>query len=130
MEIVTTSSMVTHEDHCREVVELDRSILLAAIIENANLLGSYIKRPMVPPNEQRFKVFRIQTELMVSMAKNNEDFFGDLSYLMFHSKLLDVFLFPIGRSRRLKLLAVALKRPYDHDLIARKILAKISKLKE
>ena len=122
--------MVSPEDQCREFVELDKSILLAAIIENANLLGSHIKKPMVLPNEQRFKVFRIQTELMVSMAKNNEDFFGDLSYLMFHSKLLDVFLFPIGRTRRLKLLAVALKRPYDHDQTARKILAKLSKLKD
>lgn len=112
-------------EHCREIVELDKSILLAAIIENATLLGSYFKKPMVPPNEERFKVLRVQTELMVSMAKNNEDFFGELSYLMFHSKLLDVFLFPIGRSRKLKLLAVALKRPYDHDEIARKILARL-----
>ncbi|HKU48832.1 MAG TPA: hypothetical protein VJP79_02680 [Nitrososphaera sp.] len=111
-------------------MELDKSILLAAIIENANLLGSYFKKPMVPPNEQRFKVLRIQTELMVSMAKHNEDFFGELSYLMFHSSLLDIFLFPIGRARKLKLLAAAVKRPYNHDLIAKKILNKISKMKD
>jgi hypothetical protein len=117
-------------EHCKDIVELDRSILLVAIIENANLLGSYFKKPMVPPNEQRFKVLRIQTELMVSMAKNNEDFFGELSYLMFHSKLLDVFLFPVGKSRKLKLVAVAVKRPYDHDQIAKKILGKLSRLKD
>jgi hypothetical protein len=29
---------------------------------------------MAPPNEQKFKVLRIQTELMVSMARNYEDF--------------------------------------------------------
>lgn len=117
-------------EHCREIVGLDKSILFAAIVENANLLGSYFKKPMVPPNEERFKVLRVQTELMVSMAKNNEDFFGELSYLMFHSKLLDVFLFPIGKSRKLKLLAVALKRPYDHDLIVEKIIGRMSKLQE
>ena len=115
-------------DQCREIVELDKSILLAAVIENANLLGSYFRKPMVPPNEQRFKVLRIQTELMLSMAKHNEDFFGELSYLMFHSKLLDVFLFPVGKSRRLKLLAAAVKRPYDHEQIAKKILGKISRM--
>ena len=117
-------------EHCKDIVELDKSILLAAVIENGNLLGSYFKKPMVPPNEQKFKVLRIQTELMVSMAKNNEDFFGELSYLMFHSRLLDVFLFPIGKSRKLKLLAAAVKRPYDHDQIAKKILVKVSKMKE
>ena len=117
-------------EHCKDIVELDKSILLAAVIENANLLGSYFKKPMVPPNEQKFKVLRIQTELMVSMAKNNEDFFGELSYLMFHSRLLDVFLFPIGKSRKLRLLAAAVKRPYDHDQIAKKILVKVSKMKE
>jgi hypothetical protein len=117
-------------DHCRDIVELDKSILLAAVIENANLLGSYFRKPMVPPNEHRFKVLRIQTELMLSMAKHNEDFFGELSYLMFHSKLLDVFLFPVGKSRKLKLLAAAVKRPYDHEQIARKILGRISRMKE
>jgi hypothetical protein len=117
-------------EQCRDIVELDKSILLAAVIENANLLGSYFKKPMVPPNEQRFKVLRIQTELMLSMAKHNEDFFGELSYLMFHSKLLDVFLFPVGKSRKLKLLAAAVKRPYDHDLIAKKILGRVSRMKD
>ncbi len=47
---------------------------MAAIIGNANLLSTHIKKPMAPPNEQKFKVLRIQTELMVSMARNNEDF--------------------------------------------------------
>ena len=115
---------------CKDIVELDKSVLLAAVIENANLLGSHFKKPMVPPNEERFKVLRIQTELMLSMAKNNEDFFGELSYLMFHSKLLDVFLFPVGKSRKLRLLAAAVKRPYDHDQIAKKILGRISKMKD
>ena len=84
---------------------------------------------MVPPNEHRFKVLRIQTELMLSMAKNNEDFFGELSYLMFHSQLLDMFLFPLGKGRKLKLLAVAVKRPYEHDQIARKVLGRLSKIR-
>ncbi|MGI0025654.1 MAG: hypothetical protein ACREA4_11000 [Nitrososphaera sp.] len=117
-------------EHCKDIVQLHKSILLAAIIENANLLGSYFRRPMVPPNEQRFKVLRIQTELMVSMAKNNEDFFGELEYLMFHSKLLDVFLFPLGRGRSLKILTVAVKRPYDHQEIAKLIRSRANKIKD
>jgi hypothetical protein len=42
---------------------------------------------MAPPNEHPFKFPRIQTELIVSMVKNNEDFFSELGYLMFHSRL-------------------------------------------
>ena len=108
-------------EDCKKIGELDNSILLVAIIENAALLGSHFKKPMVLPNEQKFKVLRIQSELMVSMAKNNEDFFGELGYLMFHSKLLDMFLFPL-KGRNTRILAVAVKRPYDHDSIAEKIL--------
>lgn len=63
-----------HAEQCKEISSLDDSILMAAIIGNANLLGTHIKKPMAPPNEQKFKVLRIQTKLMVSMARNNEDF--------------------------------------------------------
>lgn len=109
---------------------LDDNILLAAIIENANLLGVYSKKPMAPPNEQRFKVLRIQAELMISMAKNNEDFFGELGYLMFHSRYLDMFLFPLGKNRKLRLVAVAVKQPYDHEDIVDRVMMQISKMKD
>lgn len=107
---------------------LDDNILLAAIIENANLLGVYSKKPMAPPNEQCFKVLRIQAELMISMAKNNEDFFGELGYLMFHSRHLDMFLFPLGKSRKLRVMAVAVKQPYDHEDIVDRVMMQISKI--
>lgn len=117
--------MLEFEKLCREICELDRSILFAAAIEDAELLCSHFKKPMAPPNERRFRVLRIQTELMLSMAMENEDFFGDVSYLMFHSKLLDVFLFPLGKGRKRRILAVGLKRPYSHDVVADKILSEI-----
>lgn len=113
--------MMEGTDQCRKVCMLDDRILLVAIIENASLLGMYSKKPMAPPNERRFKVLRIQTELMVSMAKNNEDFFGELGYLMFHSRHLDMFLFPMSRGRKLRIMAVAAKQPYDHEDIVEKI---------
>ena len=58
----------------QEISSLDDSILMATITENANLLDTHIKKPMASPNEQKFKVLRIRTELMVSMARNYEDF--------------------------------------------------------
>lgn len=117
-------------EHCKELCTLDDNILLAAIIENANLLGVYSKKPMAPPNEQRFKVLRIQAELMISMAKNNEDYFGELGYLMFHSMHLDMFLFPMGKSRKLRVVAVAVKQPYDHEDIVDRIMMQLSKIKD
>lgn len=117
-------------EQCREVCLLDDNILLAAIIENANLLGVHSKKPMAPPNEHRFKVLRIQTELMISMAKNNEDFFGELGYLMFHSRHLDMFLFPMSRGRKLKIMAVAVKQPYDHEDIVDRVMMHMSKMKD
>jgi hypothetical protein len=117
-------------EYCKELCMLDDSILLAAIIENANLLGVYSKKPMAPPNEQRFKVLRIQAELMVSMAKNNEDFFGELGYLMFHSRHLDMFLFPTGKSRKLRVVAVAVKEPYDHEDIVDRVMMQMAKMKD
>lgn len=117
-------------EQCREVCLLDSNVLLAAVIENANLLGMHFKKPMAPPNEQRFKVLRIQAELMVSMAKNNEDFFGELGYLMFHSRHLDMFLFPMNKGRKLKIMAVAVKQPYDHKEIVDKVMGHLSKMKD
>jgi hypothetical protein len=117
-------------EQCREVCLLDNNILLAAVIENANLLGIHFKKPMAPPNEQRFKVLRIQTELMVSMAKNNEDFFGELGYLMFHSRHLDMFLFPMSKGRKLRIMAVAVKQPYDHEDIVDKVMSHLNRIKD
>ena len=117
-------------DQCKELCMLDENILLAAIIENANLLGVYSKKPMAPPNEQRFKVLRVQAELMVSMAKNNEDYFGEFGYLMFHSKHLDMFLFPAGKSRKLRIVTVAVKQPYDHEGIVESVMAYVAKMKD
>lgn len=108
------------------MVELDDSIQMASISENADTLGSYRRRSMAPPAEKNSKVMRIQAELMVSMAKNHEEFFGDLGYVMIRSKHLDVFLFPLGsRGHKIRILAVTVKPPYDHDAIAEKILAQI-----
>ncbi|HEX2013685.1 MAG TPA: hypothetical protein VLA68_00520 [Nitrososphaera sp.] len=117
-------------ENCKDIVQLHNSILLAAIIEKTNLLGAYFRKPMVPPNEERFKLLRIQTVLMVSMASNNQDYFGELGYVMFHSKLLDVFLFPLGKSRKLRVLAVAVKRPYDHEMIAKKVLSHVTRIRD
>ena len=117
-------------EQCRELCLLDDNILLAAIIENANLLGVFSKKPMAPPNEQRFKVLRVQAELMVSMAKNNEDYFGEFGYLMFHSRHLDMFLFPVGKSRKLRVMAVAIKQPYDHENIVNKVAMHVSNMKD
>jgi hypothetical protein len=118
------------QEQCRELCLLDDNILLAAIIENANLLGVHSKKPMASPNEHRFKVLRIQTELMVSTAKNNEDFFGELGYLMFHSRHLDMFLFPMSKGRKLKILAVAVKQPYIHEDIVDRIMMQMAKMKD
>jgi hypothetical protein len=117
-------------EQCREVSLLDNKILLVAIIENANLLGVHSKKPMAPPNEHRFKVLRIQIELMVSMAKNNEDFFGELGYMMFHSRHLDMFLFPMSKGRKLRIMAVAVKQPYDHMEIVVKVMSHLSRMKD
>ncbi len=103
---------------------------MTAIIKNANLLGVYSKKPMALPNEQRFKVLRIQTELMVSMANNNEDFFGELGYLMFNSRHLEMFLFTTGKSRRLRVGAVTVKEPYDHEDIVDRVMMRMAKMKD
>ena len=89
-----------------------------------------LKKPMAPPNEHRFKVLRIQTELMISMAKNKEDFFGELGYLMFHSRHLDMFLFSMNRSRKLRIMAVAVKEPYIHEDTMDRIMMHISRMKD
>lgn len=49
---------------------------------------------------------------------------------MFHSKHLNMFLFPISKGRKARLLVVIAKRPYDHDELTKKVLNHTSKPKE
>jgi hypothetical protein len=41
-----------------------------------------------------------------------------------------VFLFPISKGRKTRLLVVSAKRPYDHNELTKKVLNYSSKLKE
>jgi hypothetical protein len=50
---------------------------------------------------------------------------------MFHSKHRTcVFLFPISKGRKTRLLVVSAKRPYDHNELTKKVLNYSCKLKE
>jgi hypothetical protein len=49
---------------------------------------------------------------------------------MFHSRHLDIFLFPMSRGRKLRIMAVAVKQPYDHEDIVDRIMMRISKMKD
>jgi len=118
------------QEPCKKLYLLDDNILLAAIIENANLLRVYSRKPMASPNDQRFKVLRVQTELMISMAKNNEDFFGERGYVIFHSRYLEMFLFPVSNGRKLRIMAVAVKQPYIHEDIVDRVMTHIAKMKD
>jgi hypothetical protein len=81
-------------------------------------LGLHLKKVDESPKVQRLKVLHVQTKLMIIWQRITR-IFGDLEYLMFHSKLLDMFLFPLGKSRKLCIMAVAVKELYNHQEIAK-----------
>lgn len=102
-------------DICKGFTDMDDNILGTGIIENMEVAAMYSK-PNVPlPKEERFKLMIIQSEIFVSMAKSNTDFFGRLRYLVCSFETSDVVFFPLPsrENNKVRTLIIRVSRPYD-----------------
>lgn len=105
---------------CKEVASFHKNILGTSIIKNGELTASYIK-PNVPlPNEIKLKKILLQSHFMTAMAKSNEDYFGELGYVMIRWQNSDVFLFALDHSVP-ELFAFRIVAPYNHERLIRKV---------
>jgi hypothetical protein len=109
-------------DTCKAIADMQDNILGAGLIENLQVAAMYAK-PNVPlPEEEKFKLMFAQSEILVNVAKTNEDFFGRVRYLVSSFENSDVVFLPYrSKTDRDRTLVIQILRPYDHDKIAEKI---------
>ena len=116
------------QDTCKVIANLDDNILGAGIIENLALVSIFSK-PNVPlPKEEKFNLMFAQSEIMISIAKSNADFFGGFRYVVSSFENSDTMFFPsknetTGKDR---VIVLQVLRPCDHEKIAREVAPKIS----
>lgn len=108
-------------DVCKEIASLDDGVLGADITEDRDILTMYAK-PKVPlPNAERFVQVFVRLQVMVSIAKNNADFFRRMRYLVSSFDSSDVMFFPFVRrdgggedKEKDRILVIQTLRPCDH----------------
>ncbi len=105
-------------NECKTIVELNESILGTGIIRDLRVQAMYA-RPGVPlPNEDKLKLMFAQSEVLMSVAKSNTDFFGPVRHLVFSFENSDTMFFPFQKERTL---VIQILRPYDQEKIAETI---------
>ena len=102
-------------DICKSFTDMDEHILGTGIIENMKVAAMYSKPNLPLPKEEKFQLMIIQSEIFVSMAKSNTDFFGRLRYVATSFESSDIVFFPLptGADNKLRTLVVQVLRPYD-----------------
>jgi exonuclease III len=110
---------------CKSFAEMDDNIRGAGIIENMKVVAIYSKRNIPLPKEERFQLMVSQSEIFVSIAKSNADFFGRLRYVTasFESSDIIFFFLPNGSSSNNKpgLFGIRVLRPYDMTKLLEKL---------
>jgi len=108
---------------CEGLCELHGNILGAAVIEHGTMIAAYSKPDVPVPNEERFKTIFFQTEIIASIHRSNEDFYGPLKFFTVHFEGSDVFFFPLDKygARRRSIIGFKIVTPYNHEGLVSKV---------
>ena len=105
---------------CREVQEIDGSILSAAAIKGNSLLAAASSKSLVPPSEQEGRVMLDSLPELLGIIKTGEPYFGELRYLVAHFFKNDVIIFPSFTDDRSVSMVLTVRGSDDHSSVVRK----------
>lgn len=107
---------------CKAIVKSHKDILTAVIIDGEEAVDFYV-RPRTPiPDDFRTRKMIIQTQWVVSIIKQSQDYLGELSFTHIHMGWADVLHVPLGHA---KVLAVVIKpQKVNNDIITKVLEAK------
>jgi hypothetical protein len=110
---------MNYQELCKVVVGLQGNIEVAMVLSNDKIVGSYLKSGGPAPDEDEFRQMISQIGMIIRTTKANEDKFGDLGLITVHYKYIDGLFFPLNDQDSL---IVGIVHPYEHDILAGKIL--------
>ena len=80
-------------EFCKEVVSSNPNIACAKIIQKSELVAIYSRPNTLVPSPDKFGRLLLQVNIMWSMIKSNEDFFGKNNSFGIYSEKSDMLFF-------------------------------------
>ena len=120
--------MSNDKELCREIAGQDSNILGVGIIENLVLKAIFAKPGVPLPKEDKFSLMFAQSEILISIAKSNTDFFGSFRYVVSSFEKSDIMFLP-SRSKdsaRDRIIVIQVLRPCDHEKISEAAMRVVS----
>lgn len=117
---------MNYQELCKEVVGLHGSVEVSMVLSKDKLAASHLKSGGPAPDEDEFQHMISQIEMIVRATKANEDKFGELAFIAVHYKYIDGLFFPLSDRDTL---IVGVVQPYQHDVLAGKILTLLARKK-
>jgi hypothetical protein len=110
-------------DICKAFAEADDTILTAAIVEDMKYTARYAKDNLQLPKGENFQQLVIQSDIFVSMAKSNSDWFGRFRYVSISYESFDIILFSLPKrsNNKSRLFGIRVARPYDMTKLLEKM---------
>ena len=112
---------LTEADICRDIAMLHDKILAVGVIENQELVARFSKVEDPPASRQRISLLFAQPELLISICRTNEEFFGKMKYLIICFDNSDFVFFPVVLGQALRILYIRMKRSYRGEEIMQKV---------
>ena len=112
---------------CREIAELHDNIIAAGIIQNQELIARFSKVKDPPASSERIKLLFAQPEILISICKTNEEFFGNILYLIVCFENSDLVFFPAVLGGTQRMLYVRMERSYRGEEILQKVYEYLEK---
>jgi hypothetical protein len=108
---------------CEAVCRLDDNILGSALLDKGMIIAGFSKPGVSVPNEERFAKILFQLEVITSLHRGNEDFYGMLKYHSVQYAESTLYVFPTDKfgSEKPLILAFKVSRPHSHDKISSQV---------
>lgn len=114
-------SRLNNFELCKEICDLDQSVIGAGIITKAKLVAMHNKPGTPVPSEEVFGKLFLQTEVIASIARSNTAYFGQAKHFILSFESSDMYFFLLTKYGREGVLAVQLVQPYNHEQIIRAV---------
>lgn len=107
---------------CKEIANLHHYIYATGIIDKQKLRARYSKiHENWDPNDERVQMMLAQPEVLLSMSKTNECFFGALQYIIVCFEDSDIIYFPATIHGTSKILYIRVKRTFRGEEMIKRV---------
>jgi len=124
LQRINQSKRMNYQELCKEVTDLHGSVEVSMVLSDNKVAASHLKSGGPAPDEDEFHHMISQIEMIVRATKANEDKFGELAFITVHYKYIEGLFFPLSDHDTL---IVGVVEPYEHDVLAGKILTLLAR---